>query len=134
LLVPGEAFRSAAPSLGVDVLITGTIEKRGNTYLLQIIPIRVSDAKSSKPLQLNVEATEFLDSFITPFPQDIRRAVQGKAELTVLDRQLLKDYLRKEWITLGDFHSNEASLQVGRDLGATGALPEAYSKKMARSL
>jgi hypothetical protein len=96
LLVPGEAFRSAAPSLGVDVLITGTIEKRGNTYLLQIIPIRVSDAKSSKPLQLNVEATEFLDSFITPFPQDIRRAVQGKAELTVLDRQLLKDYLRKE--------------------------------------
>jgi hypothetical protein len=41
-------------------------------------------------------------------------------ELTVLDRQLLKDYLRKEWTTLGDFHSNEASLQLGRDLGATG--------------
>jgi hypothetical protein len=38
----------------------------------------------------------------------------------VLDRQLLKDYLRKEWTTtLEGFHSNEASLQLGRDLGAT---------------
>jgi hypothetical protein len=37
----------------------------------------------------------------------------------VLDRQLLKDDLRKEWTTLGDFHSNEVSLQLGRDLGAT---------------
>jgi len=43
-------------------------------------------------------------------------------ELTVLDRQLLKDYLRKEWTTLGDFHSNEASLQLGRDLGAMGVV------------
>jgi TonB family protein len=43
-------------------------------------------------------------------------------ELTVLDRQLLKDYLRKEWITLGNLHSNEASLQLGRDLGATGVI------------
>lgn len=43
-------------------------------------------------------------------------------ELTVLDRQLLKDYLRKEWTTLGDFHSNQAPLQLGRDLGATGVV------------
>src|SRR5258708_4468515 len=43
-------------------------------------------------------------------------------ELTVLDRQLLKDYLHKEWTTLGDFHSNQASLQLGRDLGATGVI------------
>jgi hypothetical protein len=40
----------------------------------------------------------------------------------VLDRQLLKDYLRKEWTILGDFHSNQASLQLGRDLGATGVV------------
>jgi TonB family protein len=73
-LVPGESFQSAAPHLGVDVLITGTIEKRGHTYVLQVIPIRVSDAKSLQPLQFRIEATEFLGSFITPFPENVRHA------------------------------------------------------------
>ena len=52
-------------------------------------------------------------------------------ELTVLDRQLLKDYLRREWTTLGDFHSNEASLQLGRDWVRRASSREAWLKKMA---
>jgi hypothetical protein len=44
-------------------------------------------------------------------------------ELTVLDRQLLKDYLRKEWTTLGDFHSNEASLQLGVCMARIRTIP-----------
>ncbi len=47
----------------------------------------------------------------------------------MLDRQLLKDYLRKEWTTLGDFHSNEASLRVGRDLRATGVVTGSVVEK-----
>jgi TonB family protein len=73
-LVPGESFRSVAPQLAVDVLITGTVEKRDNLYLLQLVPIRISDSKSLHPLTFQIQATEFLDSFITPLPENVRHA------------------------------------------------------------
>jgi TonB family protein len=73
-LTPGEAFRSTVPYLGVDVLITGTVERRDDAYVLQVIPIRVSDASSLDPLKFTIKATEFLGSFITPFPEGVRRA------------------------------------------------------------
>jgi hypothetical protein len=54
-------------------------------------------------------------------------------ELTVLDRQLLKDYWLKEWTTLGDFPSNEACLRLGRDLGATGVVTGGLLEENGRS-
>ncbi len=72
-LVPGEALQSAAPNLGADVLITGTFEKRDNAYFLTVLPIRVADSKSLRLIETKIEITEFLDSFITPFPEDVPR-------------------------------------------------------------
>lgn len=40
----------------------------------------------------------------------------------VLDREILRDYLVKNWTTLEDLRSREASLAVARQLGATGVI------------
>jgi TonB family protein len=42
--------------------------------------------------------------------------------LKIIDRKVLEDYLTKEWTTLEDLESNEACLQIGRQLGATGII------------
>jgi TonB family protein len=42
--------------------------------------------------------------------------------LKIVDRKVLEDYLTKEWTTLEDLQSNEACLQIGRQLGATGVI------------
>jgi TonB family protein len=72
-LVPGEALQSAAPNLGADVVITGSFEKRENAYFLHVLPVRVADSKSLNAIETKIEITEFLDSFVTPLPEDIHR-------------------------------------------------------------
>jgi TonB family protein len=67
-LVPGEALQSAAPRIGADVLITGTIEKRGNSYVVVVIPIRVSDEKPQGSLTATIIMSPFLESLVTPLP------------------------------------------------------------------
>ena len=76
-LVPGESLQSIAPRLGADVLITGTIEKRGDSYFLQVKTMRVTNGKSLNPIAATIYTTEFLDSFLTPFPTDVPR-LSGK--------------------------------------------------------
>jgi hypothetical protein len=44
------------------------------------------------------------------------------AELKILDRKILQDYLTKEWTTLEDLQSNEVCLRIGRQMGATGVI------------
>src|SRR4029434_4901703 len=75
-LVPGDALESAVPHLGADMHITGTFEKGDNAYFLHILPVRVADSKSLRLIEAKIEITEFLDSFITPFPEDILRTSQ----------------------------------------------------------
>ena len=75
-LVPGDALESAVPHLGADMLITGTFEKGDNAYFLHILPVRVADSKSLRLIEAKIEITEFLDSFITPFSEDILRTSQ----------------------------------------------------------
>jgi TonB family protein len=53
------------------VLITGTIDKRPGSYVLQITPVRVVDGKTLATSSLAVVENEFLDSFVTPFPPDV---------------------------------------------------------------
>ena len=77
VLVPGDAFHSVAPQVGADILITGTVEKRDNSYLLQITAIHVSDAKTLVQIAQTILVSEFLDSFVTPFPAGISRAMAG---------------------------------------------------------
>jgi len=77
-LVPGPALHAAAPHLGADVLITGIIEKRGDSYLIQLIAIHVADGKSLNAVSLSLKSSPFLESLITPFPPEILR-LSGKA-------------------------------------------------------
>ena len=76
-LVPGPALESAAPHLGADVLITGIIEKRDNSYLLQLITLHVADGKSLNAVSLSLKSSPFLESLITPFPPEVLR-LSGK--------------------------------------------------------
>jgi TonB family protein len=82
-LVPGEALQSTAPHLGADVLITGAIERRDNSYFLQVTPIRVSDGKSLFSISQSIEMNDFMESFVTPFPPNIRHTgVRGGSQVT----------------------------------------------------
>jgi TonB family protein len=72
-LVPGDSLRAAAATIGADLLIIGTLDKRGNSYFLQITPVRVSDSKTLAPLSANFESTEFFESMLTPLPADAPR-------------------------------------------------------------
>jgi TonB family protein len=69
-LVPGDSLNAAAPNIGADVLITGSIEKRGNSYLLQLTPVRVKDAKVLPAIDASIAANEFLDSMSEPMSSD----------------------------------------------------------------
>jgi TonB family protein len=74
-LVPGsENFRSAASHIGADILLTGTIEKRNDSYVLQITPVRVPDGIVLATHSQAIVASDFLDSFVTPFPADVAHA------------------------------------------------------------
>jgi TonB family protein len=75
-LVPGETLQAAVPHLGADILVTGTFEKGDKAYFLHILPVRIADSRSLRLIEARIEITEFLDSFITPFPEDIRRTSQ----------------------------------------------------------
>lgn len=62
-----------APAIGADLLIIGTLDKPGNSYFLQITPVRVSDSKTLAPLSATFESTEFFESMLTPLPADAPR-------------------------------------------------------------
>ena len=76
-LVPGEALQAAAPHLGADVLIIGSIEKRDDSYLLQVTPINVREGKSLSAISESIKMTDFMESFVTPFPPNVRNAGPG---------------------------------------------------------
>ena len=74
-LAPGtENFRSAACHIGADILLTGTIEKRNDSYVLQITPVRVPDGIVLATHSQTIVASDFLDGFVTPFPADVAHA------------------------------------------------------------
>jgi TonB family protein len=57
--------------------VTGTVEKRDNSYILQITPIHVSNAKTLVMIAQTIPVNEFLDGFVTPFPAGISRIIEG---------------------------------------------------------
>ena len=65
-LIPGDSLNAAAPNIGADVLITGSIEKRGNSYVLQLTPLRLKDSKTLPVIEGTIAASEFLDSISEP--------------------------------------------------------------------
>jgi TonB family protein len=71
VLSSGDNLRAAAPKIGADWLITGSIEKRGNSYFLEIVPIRVADLKSLGPVSTIIESNEFFEAMLKPLPSDV---------------------------------------------------------------
>jgi hypothetical protein len=69
-LVPGDSLNAAAPHIGADMLITGSIEKRGNAYVLQLTPVRVKDSKALPAIEASLRSNEFLDSMSEPMSPD----------------------------------------------------------------
>ena len=70
-LVPGDSLHAAAPNIGADMLITGSIEKRGDSYVLQLTPVRVKDSKALPTIDGTIAASEFLDNISEPMSPDV---------------------------------------------------------------
>lgn len=59
---------AVSPQIGADVLITGSIERQGNSYILVITPVVVAAEKFLRSFRQEIVVNEFLDSMVTPFP------------------------------------------------------------------
>jgi len=75
-LVPGDTLQTAAPEIGADIIVTGSIERSRDSYVLHITPVRLSDGKASETLSQTIVVNEFLDSMVTPFPEDVYNAAK----------------------------------------------------------
>jgi TonB family protein len=83
-LVPGDSLHATAPNIDADVLVTGSMEKRGNAYVLQLIPVRVRDSKALPAIEASIAASEFLDSISAPMSPDVvSLAGKKKAEYSL---------------------------------------------------
>jgi TonB family protein len=63
-----QALHEAAPRVGADVVVIGTVVKRERSYVFEIISVRVSSGAILDTINTSVEVTGFLDSLLTPFP------------------------------------------------------------------
>lgn len=63
-----QALHVAAPHIGADVVVIGTVVKRERSYVFEITPVQVSSGAILDTIKTSIEVTNFLDSLITPFP------------------------------------------------------------------
>ena len=70
-LVPGDSLLSAAPVLGAEVLIIGTIERVGNHYALRVVPVRVASSEPLMAISAVIDTSEFLESMLAPLPAGV---------------------------------------------------------------
>jgi len=70
-LVPGDSLLGAAPVLGAEVLIIGTIERVGNHYALRVVPVRVASSEPLMAMSAVIDTSEFLESMLTPLPAGV---------------------------------------------------------------
>jgi TonB family protein len=71
-LAPGASLEAAAPQIGADIVITGTIERRQGAYVLQVTPVGIANQVSLATLTQSIIEDDFLDSFVTPFPEGVK--------------------------------------------------------------
>jgi len=70
-LIPGDSLNASAGHIGADLLIVGTLEKRGNSYVLQLNPVRTASSETLAPLSSTFESNEFFESLFLPLPSDV---------------------------------------------------------------
>jgi TonB family protein len=68
------AHPSISPLIGADVLVTGSIERQGDSYILVVTPVVVATQKFLASLRHEIVVNEFLDSMVTPLPQNVAQA------------------------------------------------------------
>lgn len=124
LLATSFDTRSQLPELILDRVDEGKLNLLASQTAQKIREAPIADAQ---PSILVIDF--FRNSAGTPsqlgsllanrFSESMSAYSQG---LKIVDRKILKDYLTKEWTTLGDLQSNEVCLRIGRQLGATGVI------------
>jgi TonB family protein len=57
--------------IAADVLIIGSIERQVDTYILVATPVVVAQQKHLRSFRQEIVVNEFLDSMVTPFPQNV---------------------------------------------------------------
>ncbi|HVO57485.1 MAG TPA: energy transducer TonB [Dongiaceae bacterium] len=67
-LVPGPSLSAAAPQIGPDVLVIGTIQKDGDAYLVRATPLVVAENKLRSPIEERIPTNDFLESLLSPWP------------------------------------------------------------------
>jgi hypothetical protein len=65
---------SIRPLIGADIVVTGTVERKGDTYILQSNPFVVGKRKTLSSLGLEIVSNEFLDSMVVSFPASVSPA------------------------------------------------------------
>jgi TolB-like protein len=73
-LGPDAANPAIDRQIGADVLITGSVEREGNRYILVVTPVVVATQKPMRSFRQKIVVNEFLDSIVTQFPENVARA------------------------------------------------------------
>ena len=73
-LTPGESLRKLAPQIGVDILITGNIERRGSSYFLALAPVQLPNGQTLPAISDSIVVNDFLDSLVSPLPDTTFKA------------------------------------------------------------
>src|SRR6266478_6603299 len=68
------AHPAISPQIGADVLITGSIERQGNSYILVATPVVVTTQKFLGSFRQQIVVNEFIDRMVTPLPQNVAQA------------------------------------------------------------
>ncbi len=68
IALTSQILHEAAPRIGADIVIIGTVVKRERSYLFEITPVQVSNGAVLDTINTSIEVSGFLDSLLTPFP------------------------------------------------------------------
>ncbi len=78
-LGPDPAHPSINTSISADVLVIGTVERRGSVYVIQASPLLVAKNKIFSAVQQEIVRNEFLDSMVVSFPPNAAKAGKDDA-------------------------------------------------------
>jgi hypothetical protein len=70
-----QMLKEMALRIGADLVLIGSIVQRGSSHFLEITPVQAASGTSLAPLRTSMEATEFLQSLLAPFPANGTQAL-----------------------------------------------------------
>lgn len=116
--------RSQSPELIFDRIAEGKLDLLASQTAKKIREAPVADAQSSILVmdffRNSAGTSSRLGSLLADrYAESLGTYSEG---FKIIDREILKDHLAKEWTTLEDLQSQEVCFRIGRQLGATGVI------------